>query len=58
MNKYEVCLCPCGWAVYEKFTGNQVKAFGSSRTWAKIEALKYMYELNGWNLPKGGFRIA
>lgn len=57
MNKYQVNLAPSGWAVYEKATGIKVKGF-SGRTYGKIDALKYMYELNGWNLPKGGFRIA
>ena len=55
-SKYQVNLAPSGWAVYERETGIQVKSFGSSRSWARIEALKYMYELNGWNLPKDGFR--
>ena len=53
--KYHVSLAPSGWAVYTN-EGIQVKTFGSSRTWARIEALTYMYELNGWTLPKGGFR--
>ena len=53
--KYKVNLAPSGWAVYDN-NGNQVKSFCSSREWARIEALTYMYELNGWNLPKGGFR--
>lgn len=53
--KYQVNLAPSGWAVYDN-NGNQVKSFGSSRSWARYEALTYMYQLNGWNLPKGGFR--
>ena len=54
-NKYQVCLAPSGWAVYEKATGKQVKSF-SGRSFGRYEALTYMYQLNGWNLPKGGFR--
>ena len=53
--KYHVTLAPSGWAVYDA-NGIQVKSFGSSRSWARYEALTHMYELNGWNLPKGGFR--
>lgn len=53
--KYHVNLAPSGWAVYNN-EGIQMKSFGSSRTWARIEALTYMYEMNGWNLPKDGFR--
>lgn len=54
-SKYHVCLAPSGWAVYDN-TGSKVKSFGSSRSWARIDALTYLYQLNGWNLPKGGFR--
>lgn len=54
-NKYQVCLAPSGWAVYDRTTGIKVKGF-SSRSFGRIDALTYMYQLNGWNLPKGGFR--
>ena len=54
-NKYQVSLAPSGWAVYDKATGIKVKGF-SGRGSGRIDALTYMYRLNGWNLPKGGFR--
>ena len=54
-NKYHVCLAPSGWAVYENATGKQVRSF-SGRSCGRFDALAYMYELNGWRLPKGGFR--
>lgn len=52
--KYHVCLAPSGWAVYDE-TGHQVKSFSGHRC-GRYDALTYMYQLNGWNLPKGGFR--
>ena len=55
INKYQVCLAPSGWAVYEKATGSKVKGF-SGHPSGRYDALAYMYQLNGWNLPKGGFR--
>ena len=55
-NKYQVRLAPSGWAVYEKATGKQVRSF-SGRAFGREQALAYMYQLNGWKLPAGGFRI-
>ena len=55
-NKYKVCLSPSGWAVYEKATGQKVRSF-SGRAIGREQALAYMYELNGWKLPAGGFRL-
>ena len=54
-NKYHVCLAPSGWAVYEKASGTKVKGF-SGRPFGRYDALTFMYLLNGWSLPKGGFR--
>lgn len=53
-NKYHVCLAPSGWAVFDA-EGNKVQGF-SGRRCGRYDALTYMYQLNGWNLPKGGFR--
>lgn len=53
--KYQVSLAPSGWAVYDNETGRKIKGF-SSRSYGRIEALTFMYHLNGWNLPKNGFR--
>lgn len=55
MKKYIVSLSPSGWAVFEAATSTRVETF-SGREFGRIEALTLMYKLNGWNLPKGGFR--
>lgn len=54
--KYEVGCSGSGWGVWECATGNKVYGSDSGREWGRIEALKVCYELNGWNIPKGGFR--
>ena len=53
--RYSVSLAPSGWDVYDDQTNQKVKGF-SSRKGGRLEALELMYELNGWNLPKNGFR--
>lgn len=53
--RYSVNLAPSGWAVYDNETGEKVKGF-SGRGFGRIDALKYLYDLYGWNYPKGGFR--
>ena len=52
---YSVSLAPSGWAVYDEQTNLKVKGFSSLRG-GRIQALQLMYQLNGWNLPKGGLR--
>lgn len=54
-NKYEVLRAPSGWAVYDKATGTKVQGFSFTDQGRK-DALAHMWKLNGWKLPKGGFR--
>lgn len=53
--RYSVSLAPSGWAVYDEQTNMKVKGFSCLKG-GRLQALELMYQLNGWNLPKGGFR--
>jgi len=54
-NKYRVHRCASGWGVWDAETGIKIKGFPNF-SYGRIMALEYMYALNGWNLPKAGFR--
>ena len=51
-NKYKMMRSGSGWGIWSSATGAKIKGFGLNR----IAALEYLYMLNGWNLPKAGFR--
>lgn len=53
--RYSVSLAPSGWAVYDEHTNMKVKGFSCLKG-GRFQALELMYQLNGWSLPKGGFR--
>ena len=53
--KYEVCGSGSGWGVWCIESNTKVESFGPSKG-DRLRALEYMYQLNGWNLPKGGFK--
>lgn len=53
--RYTISLAPSGWAVYDEHTNKKVASFGC-RNAGRLNALEKMYQLNGWNIPKDGFR--
>ena len=53
--RYSVSLAPSGWAVYDEMTNTKVKGFSCLKG-GRLNALELMYQLNGWNIPRGGFR--
>jgi len=59
-NPYKVMASGSGWGLWKKIEGasddyKKIESFGG-RSWDRIRALEMMFQLNGWNLPKGGIK--
>lgn len=56
-NPYKVMATGSGWYLFKKTEQSndyvKVEGFGC-RQGDRVRALEMMYQLNGWNLPKGG----
>ena len=52
--KYEVGASGSGWGVWDNETGRKIASF-TSRSIGRIEALRYLYYLNGWNWNKSKY---
>ena len=46
--KYEVGCSGSGWGVWDNETGRKIASF-TGRSIGRIEALRYLYYLNGWD---------
>lgn len=51
--KYEVHAAGSGWGIWDE-NGIKIKGFGS-RSIDRFRALKYMYELYGWNWQRSKY---
>jgi len=52
--KYEVGASGSGWGVWDSKTGNKVASF-TSRAIGRFQALKCLYELNGWDWSRSKY---
>ena len=52
--KYSVGASGSGWGVWDNETGSKIMGFGS-RQIGRYKALRYMYELYGWNWERSKY---